>query len=96
MSRSLNVIHFPDTLDAFQMVRMKPRFSRIFNRHPRRVLLDFTETRRVDLAGLGILVDRLKRLGNGNSEIRISNVSPRVYQTLVRAGIDGWALAEGS
>ena len=86
---STNVIHFPSTLDAFQMVRMKSHLTRLLNRHPKLLLLDMAETRQVKLAGLGILVDRLKRL-NGTSEVRFSNVSPRVHQTLVRAGMNGF------
>lgn len=86
---SVNVIRFPGTLDALQMIRMKPRMTRLLNRHPKLLLLDLGETRRVKLAGLGMLVDRLKRSGNGHSEIRFSNVSPQVYRTLVRAGVNG-------
>lgn len=87
---SMKVLHFPDTLDAFEMVRMRPRLTRVLNRHPKLLLLDFAETRQVKLAGLGILVDRLRRFGNGHSEIRFSNVSPQVHRTLVRAGVNGF------
>ncbi len=87
---SVNVLHFPDILDALEMVRMRPRLMRVLNRHPKRVVLDLAETRQVKLAGLGILVDRLKRFGNGHSEIRFSNVSPQVHRTLIRAGVNGF------
>ncbi|MBI4115902.1 MAG: STAS domain-containing protein [Candidatus Omnitrophica bacterium] len=86
---SADVIRFSGTLDAPQMVRMKSRLTRLLNRHPRRLLLDFGATEQVNLAGLGILVDRLRRL-NGHSEILFSNVSPRVHRTLVRAGVNGF------
>lgn len=84
------VVRFPGTLDAFQMIRMKPRLTRLLNRHPKLLLLDLAETRRVKLAGLGMLVDRLKRFGNGHSVVRFSNVSPQVHRTLARAGVDGF------
>ena len=84
-----SVIRFPGTLDAPEMVRMRPRLTRLLNRHPKLLLLDLGQTRRVELGGLGILVDRLKRLGNGHSVIRFSNVSPQVHRTLDRAGIGG-------
>lgn len=84
----MSVIRFPNTLDAFQMVRMKPRLARLLNRHPRLVVLDLSETRKVKMAGLGILVDRLRQFGNGHSEIRFLNVSPRVHETLARAGVN--------
>ena len=85
-----SVIRFPGTLDAPEMVRMKSRLTRLLNRHPKLLLLDLAETRRVELAGLGMLVDRLKRLGNGHSVIRFSNVSPQVHRTLARAGMNGF------
>jgi len=84
------VIRFPVTLDAFHMVRMKPRLTRLLNRHPQLLLLDLARTRQVKLAGLGILVDRLKRQGNGTSVIRFSNVSPQIHRTLSRAGMGEW------
>ena len=87
---SASVIHFPSTLDALQMVRLKPQLTRLLNRHPRLLLLDLAETRKVNLAGLGILVDRLKQYQTGQSEVRFSNVSPQVHRTLVRAGMNGF------
>lgn len=90
-----NVIRFPGTLDAFQMVRMKPRLTRLLNRHPKLLFLDLARTRRVELAGLGILIDRLRRNGNGHGRVRFSfsNVSPAVHQTLARAGLNGLSLS---
>ncbi len=85
---SVNVIRFPGTLDAFQMVRMRPQLTRLLNRHPKLLLLDLTATRRVELAGLGMLIDRLRRFARGQGAIRFSNVSPTVHRTLARAGVN--------
>ena len=90
---SADVIRFSDTLDATQVVRMRSRLTRLINRHPKVVLLDLTATKRVELAGLGMLMDRLRRLGNGHSTIRFSNASSQVYRTLARAGVDGLLLS---
>ena len=90
---SAKVVRFPDTLDASQVVRMKSRLTRLFNQHPKLVLVDLRATRRVELAGLGILMDRLRRLGNGHSVIRFSNVSSQVHRTLARAGVDALLLS---
>ena len=87
---SVNVLRFPDTLDAFQMVRLKPRLTRLLNRHPKLLLLDLAATRQVELSGLGILIDRLRRPGNGHSKFQFLNVSPQVHRTLARAGVDGF------
>ena len=84
------VIRFPGTLDAFQMVRMKPRLTRLLNQHPKILLLDLGATRQVKLAGLGILIDRLKRQWNGTGVVRFSNVSPQVHKTLARAGMNAF------
>ncbi len=87
-----NVLRFPSTLDAAEVVRMKPRLTRLLNQHPKLLLLDLQATKRVELAGLGILMDRLRRL-NGHSTVRFSNVSSSVHQTLARAGVDGLLLS---
>jgi anti-anti-sigma factor len=92
---SQQVLRFPGTLDAFQMVRMKSRLTRLLNQHPKVLVLDLRATRRVELAGLGILVDRLRRGVNGSGRrVQFSNVSPAVHRTLHRAGVDG--LFEGA
>lgn len=84
---SVDVLHFPDRLDASQMIRLRPRLTRLLNRHPRLLVLDLAETREVKLAGLGMLVDRLRRSRNGTG-FRIENASPRVFRTLARAGVN--------
>ncbi len=88
-----NVIRFTDTLDATQVVRMKSKLTRLLNRHPKVVFFDLTATKRVELAGLGMLVDRLRRFGMGQSAVRFSNASSQVYRTLERAGVDGLLLS---
>lgn len=88
MQTSVDVIHFPDTFDASQMIRMKSRLSRLLNRHPKMLLLDLTETREIKLAGLGMLIERLSRASNGTG-VRFTNASPVVHRTLARAGVDG-------
>ena len=87
------VVRFPDTLDASGVVRMKSHLTRLFNRHPKFVLFDLAATKRVELAGLGMLVDRLRRLGNGHSVIRFSNASSQVHRMLARAGVDSLLLS---
>ena len=83
-----NVIRFTDTLDATEVVRMKSQLTRLLNRHPKVVFFDLTATKRVELAGLSMLVDRLRRLGTRHSAVRFSNASSQVYRTLERAGVD--------
>ena len=88
-----NVIRFTDTLDATEVVRKKSQLTRLLNRHPKVVFLDLAATKRVELAGLGMLLDRLRRFGNGHSTVRFSNASSQVYRTLERAGVDGLLLS---
>ena len=88
-----NVIRFTDILDATQVVRMKSQLTRLLNRHPKVVFFDLTATKRVELAGLGMLVDRLRRFGMGHNAVRFSNASSQVYRTLERAGVDGLLLS---
>lgn len=87
------VIRFPSTLDAFQVVRMQPRLMRVLKSHPKRLLVDLGATRKIELAGLGMLIERFKRFGTNYSVIRFSNASPQVHRTLIRAGVEGLVLS---
>ena len=52
---SVEVLRFDGDLSVLSMIKMKGRINRLLNRNQRRLLLDLSETRRVELAGLEFL-----------------------------------------
>ena len=85
----VDVVRCAGDLDAKHMVRVKNRLSRLMNQNKRFMLLDLKRARRVDLAGLGILVDRIQKLRMLKGDIRLFNIHPEVSNTLRMIGVSG-------
>lgn len=88
-SSSVNVLVCEGDLDASHMTRISSRVSRLMNRRHLNVLLDLRNARFVDLASLGILVDRLRKVRQLEGDIRLCNLRPRVLETLRLVGLNG-------
>ena len=85
---SIDVVRCPGNLNAARMVKIKTRFGRLINRNRRFFLLDLKEAHHADLAGLGILVDRLRKIRSLNGDIRLFNLRPEVFEILQIIGLN--------
>lgn len=56
------------------------------NNH-KNVVLDMKKVKHVDLAGLGILVERIKQIRSVNGDIKLCNVQPQVDATFRLVGV---------
>lgn len=89
MKMGVDVLKFEGDLDALSMVKMKNRLTRLLNKNHKKLLLDLSRARRVELAGLGILVDRLIKVRAQKGDIKICNLRPEVEQTFRMIGVNG-------
>ncbi len=85
----VDVLRFQGDLSALAMVKMKNRLMRLLNKNHKKMLLDLKDARRVDLAGLGILVDRLRLVRSRKGDIKICNLRPEVEKTFRMIGMAG-------
>lgn len=85
----VEVLRFQGDLDTSEMIRMKNRLARLLARKHRKLLLDLRRARRVDLAGLGILVDRLRRVREAKGDIKLCNLQPEVEKAFQIIGVSG-------
>ena len=88
IGKEVNVVRCSGDLNATQMVNMKTRFSRLMNQNRRFFLLDLKEAGHADLAGLGILVDRIRKVRLLKGDIRLFNIRPEVSQILNMIGLN--------
>ena len=86
---SVDVVRCPGDLNAKHMARMRNRLSQLMNRNHRFLLLDLKRAHHVDLAGLGILVDKIQKLRLLKGDIRLFNLRPEVSHTLRMIGVSG-------
>ena len=85
---SVDVVRCPGDLNARQMVEMKSRFNRLLSRNRRFFLLDLQQANHADLAGLGILVDRIRKVRSLKGDIRLFNLRPEVCDILKIVGLN--------
>jgi len=52
------------------------------------VLIDMAKARNVDLDGLGILVERLRKFRERRGDIRLCNLRPKVVETFRLVGLN--------
>jgi len=83
----VDVLRFTGDLNVLEMVRMKSRLSRLLKKNHKKLLLDLGRTKRVELAGLGILVDRLMKVRAAKGDIKLCNLRPEVQRTLKMIGV---------
>jgi len=85
----VEVLRFEGDLSASEMTKIKMRLARLLKRNQKRLLLDLKKARRVELAGLGILVDRLMKIRAEKGDIKLLNLNPEVERTFQMIGVNG-------
>ena len=83
----VDVLRCRGDLNASSMVLIKNKVSRLMHKNRKNVLLDLGKTQHVDLAGLGILVERIKKIRSVDGDIKLCNVRPQVLQTFCLVGV---------
>ena len=83
----VDLLKFEGDLSALEMTRMKGRMNRLLSRNHKKWVLDLSSTEHVELAGIGILVDRLRHVRERKGDIKICNLRPEVEKTLRMIGV---------
>ena len=84
---SIEVFKCDGDLNAQAMVTFKNKVRKLMNKNHKKVLLDLSKTKHVDLAGLGILVERIKKIRAVDGDIKLCNVQPQVDATFRLVGV---------
>ena len=85
----VDIVRFRGDLDAAEMIKIKNRLTRLLAQNHKKLLLDLRHARRVELAGLGILVDRLMKIRAQKGDIKLCNLRPEVEKTFRLIGVGG-------
>ena len=85
---SVDIVRCPGDVNATRMVQMKNRFSRLMNQNRRFFLMDLKEANHADFAGLGILIDRIRKVRSLKGDIRLFNLRPEVVNILRMIGLN--------
>lgn len=83
----VDILRFQGDLNAMEMVKIKNRLGRLLRKNHKKLLLDMSRAKHVELAGLGILVDRLMKVRAVKGDIKLYNLRPEVEKTLKMIGV---------
>ena len=92
----VDVLKCEGDLSAIEMTRIKGRMNRLLNSNHKKWVLDMGSTQHVELAGIGILVDRLRHVREHKGDIKICNLRPEVEKTLRMIGCVAFVRPVGS
>ena len=92
----IEVLNCSESLGADEMVAMKNKMNRLANRNQKNVVLDMSRTSSVDLAGLGMLVERIRIMRSDKGDIKFCNLRPEICETLQMVGLNGLIESFGS
>ena len=88
MKMGVEVLRFQGDLNASEMIKIKDRLTRLVNKNHKKLLLDLKLARHVELAGLGILIDRLMKVRAQKGDIKLCNLRPEVEKAFRMVGVN--------
>ena len=76
-----------DDLSASHVVSLRNKVNRLMNRKHYRVIVDLWSAKKMDAAGIGILVEKLLRLREHKGDIRLCRLRPEVSRMMEKVGV---------
>lgn len=83
----VEILRFQGDLNASEMIKIKNRLTRLLNKNHKKLALDLKQAKHVELAGVGILVDRLMKVRAQKGDIKLFNLRPEVEKTFQMIGV---------
>jgi len=88
VGKSLNVdVLRCDDLSASCAVSLKNRMNRLMSRRHFKVVVDLCSAKKLDVAGIGILVEKLLRIRQLKGDIKLCRLRPEVSRMMERVGV---------
>lgn len=83
----IDVMECRGDLNVPAMVTLKNKLRRLMEKDRTKVILDLSQTHHVDLAALGILVERIKEVRSAHGDIKLCNMTSDVQRTFKMVGV---------
>ncbi len=74
-------------LSANSMIIFKKKVKKLMEKNQTKVILDLSKANHVDLAGLGILVERIRQIRAMDGDIKLCNVNKNVSEAFKLVGV---------
>lgn len=85
--KDIEILECRGHLDAPSMVTFKNKLRKLMEKNRNKVILDLARTKDADLAGLGILVERIKEARTADGDIKLCNLNEDLAKTFKLVGV---------
>ena len=82
------VLDVTGDINAFDMVRIKNRLDELIKKDHTRVVLRFRNAKQIDFIGLGILVERLRRMRALDGDLKLVGLSRCILKMFEKTRVD--------
>ncbi len=76
-----------DNLQAAKVVNLKNKVNRLMNKKHFKIIVDLKSAKKMDVAGIGILVEKLIRMREKKGDIKLCQLRPEVSRVMDRMGV---------
>lgn len=83
---SVDILEVAGDIDALDMVRVKNRITKLIDKDRTKVILSLKRAKHIDFVGLGILVERLRKVRALNGDLKLVGLNPYVLRVLKSIG----------
>ena len=87
IKEEIEVIRCNGDLSANSMIIFKNKVKKLIDKNQKKMILNLGKAENVDLAGLGILVERIRQVRAVNGDIKLCNVSPNLQEAYRMVGV---------
>lgn len=85
--KDIDIIECIGDLNAPSMVALKNKLRGLMEKNRKKLVLDLGRTNHVDLAALGILVERIREVRSTDGDIKLCKMKPNVRRTFKMVGV---------
>ena len=83
----VDILDIKGDIDIFDMVWIKDQLDKLIEKDHKKIILYFRNTEHIDFIGLGMLVERLRRMRALNGDLKLVGLNPYVLKLLKMTGV---------
>lgn len=82
----VSIVEVDGNIEPAEMVVVKNELKRLINRRRFKIVLHFYRTKKVDYAGMGILVENLQRFKALNGDLKLVGITAKIKRIFQQCG----------
>ncbi len=83
----VDVLDVKGNVNVFDMIGINNQLDKLIEKDHKKVILYFKGTKHIDFIGLGMLVERLRKLRALNGDLKLVGLNPYVLKLLKMTGV---------